>query len=150
MFTHLHTRSCYSFLQGGSQPEALLAAAAEHGMTSLALTDMHGVYGMVKFQKAARAYGIRPICGAELVVEDAPLVLLARSARGYAQLCRILTNAHANERLSPHLRYDELRMYECDDLVCLSGGYASRLRMHVRRRDEREATACLRGMRAVF
>ena len=119
-------------------------------MTSLALTDVHGVYGMVKFQKAARGYGIRPICGAEVVVDDAPLVLLARSTRGYAQVCRILTSAHANDRLSPHLRYDELRMHECDDLVCLSGGYASRLRRHVRRREEHAAHAWLSGLRDVF
>jgi error-prone DNA polymerase len=150
MFTHLHTRSCYSFLQGGSHPEALLEQASALGMNALALTDMHGVYGMVKFQKAARSYGIRPLCGAEIIVDHAPIVLLARSARGYAQLCRILTSAHANERTSPHLHYDELCMHELDDIVCLSGGYRSRLRQYVQDRDERGAQAWLQALRTVF
>ena len=65
-FTHLSVHSCYSFLRGGSTPEALCEEAAGMGMPSLALTDVNGLYGAVPFVRAAEAAGIRPILGVDL------------------------------------------------------------------------------------
>ena len=120
MFTHLHTRSWYSFLAGGSSPEALVVQAVRHGMKALALTDVHGVYGVVRFQIACKHVGIKPIFGAEVWVDEAPLVLLARTLDGYANLCRLLTQAHLKDRHEPSVSLEVLAQYAAD-LYCLTG-----------------------------
>src|SRR5882672_4928807 len=70
MYVELHAASAFSFLQGASLPEALVARAAELGYPALALLDRDGVYGAPRFHKAARAANIRPIIGAELTIAE--------------------------------------------------------------------------------
>jgi len=65
-YVELHAHSAYSFLDGASQPEEIAARAAELGYEALALTDHDGVYGSLEFAHAAKAFGIRPITGAEI------------------------------------------------------------------------------------
>ena len=54
---HLHVRSWFSFLAGGSSPEELVETAHRLGLPTLALTDTHGVYGAVRFQLACQQAG---------------------------------------------------------------------------------------------
>src|SRR6476469_8479196 len=99
-YVELHAHSAYSFLDGASQPEELVARAAELGYDALALTDHDGVYGSLEFAQAAKHFGLRAITGAEVTLEDdAHLTLLCESRRGYENLCRILTDAHAGTRV---------------------------------------------------
>jgi error-prone DNA polymerase len=120
-YVELHCHSAYSFLDGASQPEELAARAVELGYEALALTDHDGVYGSLEFAYAAKALGLRPLTGAEATLADGSHVtLLVETPAGYANLCRLLTSAHAHERLSPRL--DQARLAEeSDGLVCLSG-----------------------------
>ncbi|TFV52194.1 DNA polymerase III subunit alpha [Blastococcus sp. TF02A-35] len=67
-FVHLHVASGYSMRYGANHPADLVARAAEHGMSALALTDRDGLYGAVKFALACRSAGIRPIFGVDLAV----------------------------------------------------------------------------------
>jgi hypothetical protein len=69
-FVHLHVHSNFSFLDGGSRIEELVARAAELGQPALALTDHDGLYGAVRFAKACAKHGIKPIFGAEVRVES--------------------------------------------------------------------------------
>jgi len=126
-FVELHCHSAYSFLDGASHPEELAARAAELGHEALALTDHDGVYGSLEFAHAAKAFGVRPITGAEVTLADgAHVTLLVETPRGYANLCRLLTAAHAGTRpketelLPPAL---DLRLLaeQNEGLVCLSG-----------------------------
>src|SRR5881398_464832 len=83
-------------MDGASLPEELAVQAAELGYGALALTDHDGVYGSLEFAHAAKAFGVRPITGAEVTLTDGSHVtLLVESATGYANLCRLLTAAHA-------------------------------------------------------
>src|SRR5262252_975161 len=127
-YAELHAHSAYSFLDGASQPEELAARAAELGYETLALTDHDGVYGSLEFAHAAKHFGIRPITGAEVTLGDeSHVTLLVESAHGYANLCRLLTAAHAHtrdttnrEQLPPRL--DQTLLEELNQgLVCLSG-----------------------------
>src|SRR6266545_3614507 len=103
-YIELHAHSAYSFLDGASLPEELAVRAAELGYSALALTDHDGVYGSLEFAHAAKAVGVKPITGAEATLADGSHVtLLVESPRGYANLCRLLTAAHAHERLNPRL-----------------------------------------------
>ena len=98
-YVELHCHSAYSFLDGASQPEELAARAAELGYEALALTDHDGVYGSLEFAHAAKALGVRPITGAEVTLAGgAHVTLLVETPRGYANLCRLLTAAHAATR----------------------------------------------------
>jgi len=110
-------------------PEELAIRASELGYEAVALTDHDGVYGSLEFALAAKAFGVRPITGAEVTLADGSHVtLLVESATGYANLCRLLTAAHAGtrapgkeqERLDPALAQEELERRN-EGLVCLSG-----------------------------
>ncbi|MEP6744158.1 MAG: PHP domain-containing protein [Gemmatimonadota bacterium] len=94
MFTHLHVHSHFSFGQGPSHPESLVAAAAARGFDALACTDTNGVYGAVEFQRAAESAGIRPILGAHLVYGREECVALAEDERGWGTLCRVISRIH--------------------------------------------------------
>jgi error-prone DNA polymerase len=119
-YVELHCHSAYSFLDGASQPEELVIRAAELGYEALALTDHDGVYGSLEFAHAAKAFGVRPITGAEVTLDGGSHVtLLVETPRGYANLCRLLTLAHADDRLEPVLPGKELAKRN-DGLVCLS------------------------------
>jgi error-prone DNA polymerase len=120
-YVELHCHSAYSFLDGASLPEELALRAAELGYPALALTDHDGVYGSLEFAHAAKAVGVRSITGAEVTLAGGSHVtLLVETPCGYANLCRLLTSAHAHERLNPRL---DLALLEerNEGLVCLSG-----------------------------
>ena len=118
MFAHLHTRSWFSFLAGGSSPEDLVQCAHSAGQQAIALTDVDGVYGVVRFQQACRQFGLRSILGAEITVDSNSLVLLAEDRHGYSNLCQLLTLRHVRE--TP-LTLHDFRQY-CEGVICLSGG----------------------------
>jgi error-prone DNA polymerase len=135
-YVELHCHSAYSFLDGASQPEELAARAAELGYEALALTDHDGVYGSLEFAHAAKTFGVRSITGAEVTLSGvgstgnttgAHVTLLVETPKGYANLCRLLTEAHAGTRpkpgaepLPPALPLASL-LESSDGLVCLSG-----------------------------
>ncbi|MGH3137972.1 MAG: DNA polymerase III subunit alpha [Gaiellaceae bacterium] len=129
-YVELHCHSAYSFLDGASQPEELAARAAELGYETLALTDHDGIYGSLEFAHAAKAFGVRPITGAEVTLDGgAHITLLVESRRGYANLCRLLTAAHAGTRRAGREDREPLPASTSLDLVaelneglvCLSG-----------------------------
>ncbi|MGW4752915.1 DNA polymerase III subunit alpha [Streptomyces chartreusis] len=122
-FAHLHTASGFSLRYGASHPERLAERASERGMDALALTDRDSLGGAVRFAKACAAAGVRPLFGVELAVEGfgvsgegpgrrrAPVrggafvdesshrvTFLGRDgARGWGDLCRIVSAAHGGE-----------------------------------------------------
>ena len=68
-FVHLHVASGYSLQYGASHPHTLVERAVEQEMDTLALTDRDGTYGAVKFARACRSAGIRPVLGVDLAYE---------------------------------------------------------------------------------
>jgi error-prone DNA polymerase len=129
-YVELHAHSSYSFLDGASLPEELAVQAAELGYPALALTDHDGVYGSLEFAHAAKYFGVRPITGAELTLADrSHVTVLVETQQGYANLCRLITAAHAHTRpagkesqppADPAL--DQAQLEELNEgLVCLSG-----------------------------
>ncbi len=95
-YAELRVASAFSFLDGASLPEDLVARAAELGLPAIALVDRNGVSGAPRFYKAARAAGLRALVGAEVVLgelADTRLTLLVESPAGYKNLCKLLTAA---------------------------------------------------------
>src|SRR3954451_7904432 len=98
-YVELHCHSAFSFLDGASAPDELVATALERGHGALALTDHDTVSGSMEFAQSASALGLKAIHGAEVTLEDdRHLTLLVREAAGWRNLCRLLTKAHAHTR----------------------------------------------------
>ena len=94
-YVPLWCKSNYSFLEGASHPEELVDACRQNDIPALALTDRHGVYGMVRAHVRARRQDIHLIAGSQISLrEGAEILLLARDQEGYRNLCRLLTDGH--------------------------------------------------------
>ena len=149
--SELHSKSWFSFQEGGSPPEVLVERAAALGIKTLALTDRQGVYGAVRFGKACRRHGIRPIFGSEVDLgadgdEDlGSLVLLASSLEGYANLCRMLTALYQQTMPAK----EALQTFG-DDLYCLTATTGGRLWRLVDDRRMADARAWLGTLKEIF
>src|SRR5437763_6174491 len=128
-YVELHCHSAYSFLDGASMPDELVPAALELGHGALALTDHNSVSGSMEHAQAARGLGLRAIHGAELDLDDGRHVtLLVEDARGWSNLCRLITRAHEHTRegrpgappSDPHVPLEAAEEH-AGGLVCLSG-----------------------------
>jgi error-prone DNA polymerase len=121
MYPELHAHSAFSFLDGASLPAELARRAAELGYRELALTDHDSLSGSLEFAWAAREAGLRPITGAEVTLAGGEhLTLLVETQAGYRNLCRLLTEAHAGDRLAPRLELAQVTA-RSEGLHCLSG-----------------------------
>jgi error-prone DNA polymerase len=148
-YVELHCHSAFSFLDGVSLPDELVQRAAELGHTALALTDHNSVSGSMELAQAAGDRDVRAIHGAEIDLApvakgeragaEGPdrsglhggeagarhLTLLVAEARGWSNLCRILTCAHAHtregrERGEPSVALETV-LEHAEGLVCLTG-----------------------------
>ena len=139
-YVELHCHSNYSLLDGASFPEELAVRARRLGMAALALTDHDGLYGTVRFWKAAKEQGIRPIIGVEVMVEtEGHLVLLAEDETGYTSLCRLVSRAHlTGSKGQPHLTLERLAR-EQEGLICLSGCHQGPLASRILAKDQKGA-----------
>lgn len=110
-YVPLWVKSHYSFLEGASSPGELVEEAKRLGLSSIALTDRDGLYGVVRAYVAAREAGIHLVVGAQvsvggvesrepaigspatspLAAHQSQVVLLAMDREGYANLCKLIT-----------------------------------------------------------
>ena len=103
-YVELHLHTAFSFLDGASLADDLIARAVELGYHALAVTDHDGLYGAMEFAKSADAAGIAPITGAELtIIDDTHLTLLAATPKGYANLSTLITEAHRLPSSDPYI-----------------------------------------------
>ena len=98
-YVPLWVKSNHSFLEGASFPEELVEHAHALGLPAVAITDRDGVYGLVRAHMRAKELGIRVVTGAQLTVDVEGnahhVIALAKTRRGYADLCRALSLGHA-------------------------------------------------------
>jgi error-prone DNA polymerase len=143
-YAELHCHSAYSFLDGVSLPDELAQRAGELGYDVLALTDHNSVSGSMELAITASEHGVRAIHGAEIDVaveahrsetgqRSGPtrhITLLVRDERGWSNLCRIITLAHAHTRVGSGSQRRELGepsvdlgavLDHAEGLVCLTG-----------------------------
>ncbi|HEX6325690.1 MAG TPA: error-prone DNA polymerase, partial [Jiangellaceae bacterium] len=140
-WAELHCHSSYSFLDGASDPDALVAEAVRLGVEVLAITDHDGMYGVVRLAEAAErvgqpsgSAGLKTIYGAELSLglsarqtgipdpEGQHLLVLARNAEGYGRLAGAITRAQMRgEKGRPVYALDELAAAHGGNWVILTG-----------------------------
>ena len=122
-YAELHARSRFSFMDGSSNPEDLVAEAVRLELDALAITDRDGFYGVVRFAEAAEEAGLPTVFGAELTLglpgsprrsasagpavrreQGRSVVVLARDPAGYAALGTLISEAHmAGRKGEPRL-----------------------------------------------
>ena len=134
-FTHLHTHSHYSLLDGLGQIDALVEQTKALGMNSLAITDHGAMYGIIEFVQAAQKGGIKPIIGMEgylapnghtnkrgkIDANPRHITLIAATNEGYKNLIKLNTIAQLEGYYyKPRIDYELLEKYY-QGLVVLSG-----------------------------
>jgi len=151
VFVHLHVHSPFSFLDGAARLEDLVTAAAGMNMPALAITDHNNVSAVTNFHKLATEAGIKPVQGTELTVSNHHLILLAKNRKGYASICRLLTEAHlsAPSRHHPDLDRRKLACYS-GDIIALSGCRRGDIPAAILARDYDKAEKLARYYRHVF
>ncbi|MFN0139345.1 MAG: DNA polymerase III subunit alpha, partial [Pyrinomonadaceae bacterium] len=123
MFCELHTRSAFSFLSSGSQPQDLAARAAELGMPAVALIDRDTVAGAVRFHFEAREHGIKPIIGAEITMDDGSLLpLVPLDLVGYQNLSKLITTIKLRNKKGEHFATRRDIENYSGGLMCFTGG----------------------------
>ena len=129
-FVHLRLHSEYSVTDGIVRIDEAVAKAAGDGMPALAITDSGNLFGMVKFYKAARGSGVKPLVGADCWVQNAAdrdkparILLLVASHKGYLRLCELLSKAWLTNqyRSRPELDKAWLKEGGTEGLIALSG-----------------------------
>ncbi|MEQ1555389.1 MAG: PHP domain-containing protein, partial [Gallionella sp.] len=132
VFVHLRLHSEYSIADGMVRLDAAVAAAHADGMPALALTDLSNTFGLIKFYKAARGKGLKPVIGCDVFItndtdRDRPqrLLLLCQSNAGYLLLCRLLSRAYLENqyRNRAELRREWFEQAGTEGLIALSGAH---------------------------
>ena len=80
-YAELRVASAFSFLNGSSLPEDLVARAAALDLSAMALVDTNGLSGAPRFWKAAKAAGVKALVGAEVAIAPHPALIGNRSKR---------------------------------------------------------------------
>lgn len=144
-FAELHAVSAFSFLEGASQPEAMIRRAAELGYEAIAITDRAGFYGSARAHHAAKECGIRALVGATLDAPDGTrFPVLCATREGYRMLSRHLTDRH----LLPEADHGPLG--DAGHLIALSGGRDGPVCKPLLHDDRRQALEAARRLIAIF
>lgn len=127
-FVHLRCHSEYAIVDGTVRIGDYVKRAKADTMPALALTDLNNLFGAVKFYKAARGQGIKPIIGCDVWIENEDnreqpfrLLLLCQSQQGYLHLCQLLSKAYVENqfRARPEIKKSWL-LENSEGLIALS------------------------------
>ena len=167
MFVHLRLHSEFSVVDGTTRIDEVVDAAAADGQPALALTDLSNLFGAVKFYKAARGAGVKPVLGAEVFVqglgpEAAPgasvqqqslprMLLLVQGRQGYLNLCELLARAWTRNvvRDQAALRWEWLQELS-EGLILLSGAHWGPVGQALLAGDEARAMDVAQQLAAAF
>ena len=120
-YVELHARSAFSFLEGASVPEELVACCAALDYPALAMLDTDNISGAARFHMAAKKAGIRAHIGAEVTCTDGyRYPLLAENRKGYQNLCRLITRMKMRAKKGEGAATPEEFAEFAEGLVCLA------------------------------
>lgn len=123
MFYELHTRSAFSFLSSGSQPQRFAARAAELGMPGVAMLDRDTVAGAVRFHFEAKEKGVKAIIGSEITMDDGSLLpLVPMNLAGYQNLSKLITTIKLRHKKGEHFATRKDIEDHSRGLLCFTGG----------------------------
>jgi len=161
-FVHLRTHTEYSVVDGTLRIPEVAAAARADGQGALAISDLGNLFGAVKFYKACRGAGVKPLIAADVWMEPlaevggsdknaSRLLLLVQSERGYLNLCELLARAWTKnaQRNQAWVRWDWLGELG-DGLIALSGADGGAVGAALLAGDEERAIAAAQRLGTLF
>jgi DNA polymerase-3 subunit alpha len=131
-FVPLRIFSSYTMLEGAIEPKAIAKQARKLGFPAAGLSDRNGLYAAMAFSDACKDSGVQPVVGTLLAVarpdtggaepEIDWLPLYAQDARGYDNLCALVSMAHLDRpvEVPAHVPIDAL-IGRSDGLIALTG-----------------------------
>jgi DNA polymerase-3 subunit alpha len=156
-FVHLRVHSEFSVVDGIVRIPDLIKRVAKLGQPAVALTDLSNLFGLIKFYKAARGAGIKPIAGCDVWLtnddeRDKPhrLLLLVRNRQGYLNLCDLLTRAWLGNQHRGRAEVRREWLQAADGLIVLSGGRAGDVGQALEAGNLPQALALARQWAAAF
>jgi DNA polymerase-3 subunit alpha len=159
MFVHLRLHTEFSIVDGTNRIDDVMAAAAADRQPALAVTDLNNIFGAIKFYKAARSAGVKPVIGAELLLQglakDAAVVsrilVLVQNKQGYLNLCELLARAWTKNVVKAQgvCRLEWLRELG-EGLIALSGAQAGPVGQALVHGDEQRASEAALALAAIF
>ncbi|HEY2978384.1 MAG TPA: PHP domain-containing protein, partial [Burkholderiaceae bacterium] len=159
-FVHLRTHTEYSVVDGTLRVADAVRAARDDAQVALAITDLGNLFGAVKFYKACRAEGIKPIIGVDLWIEPAAgsgdkqasrMLLLVCNSAGYHNLCHLLSRAWTTnvQRAQAWVKWQWLA--ECSEgLIALSGADAGAVGSALLAADRERAVGLAQRLAALY
>ena len=157
MFVHLRLHTEFSVVDGTNRIDDTAQAAAADGQPALAITDFNNLFGAIKFYKAARGNGVKPLLGAEILLEAegsaAPsrLILLVQDVQGYLNLSELLARAWTSNMLKAQAvcTWDWLQELG-QGLIVLAGAQAGPVGQALVRGDAAGADALAQRLAGLF
>ena len=142
-YISLRMHSEFSIEDGMIRIKEAVKHASNSGFAALGISDLMNLFGMVKFYKACRGAGIKPIIGMDVWVQDDEtgegdnkpyrLMLIARNQPGFKRLCELITQAYVDDdrdKMDFRLRYSWLKNGDNSGLICLSGAHLGSIGQH--------------------
>jgi DNA polymerase-3 subunit alpha len=161
-FVHLRVHTEYSLLEGAVRLKSLPELCRRHGMPAVAVTDTNAMFAALEASVTLSKAGVQPIIGAQVDLghdpaapgerprDPAPIVLLAQSEAGYANLLKLNTALYlARPEQRPQVTPDELAAH-ADGLICLTGGPPGPLGRLVAQGQEAKADRLLDRLEAIY
>jgi DNA polymerase III subunit alpha len=159
MFVHLRLHTEFSVVDGTNRIEEIVQAAAADAQPALAVTDLNNLFGGIKFYKEARGAGVKPIIGAEVMLQGlgadpaavSRIVLLVQERQGYLNLCELLARAWTGNVVKAQAvcRLEWLRELG-HGLIALSGAQAGPIGPALLQADEQRAAEVALALASVF
>ncbi len=157
MFVHLRLHTEFSVVDGTNRISDVVAAAAADGQPALAITDLSNLFGAVKFYKAARKKGVKPLIGAEIFLEGetgavpSRMVLLVQGAQGYLHLSELLARAWTRSPSKTQAVVQWQWLEELGEgLIAIAGAQAGPVGQALLRGDDTSAAALALRLAALF
>ena len=163
MFVHLRLHTEFSVVDSTCRIDEVVAAAARHGQPALAITDLNNLFGALKLYREARAKGVKPILGAEIVLEGlgadplaiSRIIVLVQNHQGYLNLSELIARAYtgnvqtiAGKQLAV-VKLDWLTELQAG-LIALSGAQAGPVGQALLQRDQARAHATALQLAGIF
>ncbi|MFY2507907.1 DNA polymerase III subunit alpha [Vibrio pectenicida] len=149
-FIHLRVHSDFSMIDGLSKVPPLVKEVAKMGMPAVALTDFTNLCGLVKFYTTAHGCGVKPIIGADFVMQSAQfgeeltrLTILASDNQGYKNLTLLISKAYLRGHVQHQVVIDKDWLVEFSSgLIILSGGVSGEIGKALLKGNRRVAQHC--------
>jgi DNA polymerase III subunit alpha len=159
MFVHLRLHTEFSIVDGTNRIDETVKAAAGDHQPALAVTDLNNLFGAIKFYKEARSAGVKPIVGAEILVQGmgkdpaalSRLIVLVQNKQGYLNLCELLARAWTRNVVKAQgaCKLEWLRELG-EGMIALSGAQTGAVGQALVQGDAQRATDAALELAAVF